>query len=167
MSRMAVWEMKKQMPAVVVGSSLGALVALEACRLISSPPLVLIAPALGFSSRWLERLSPADSIRVFHHGEGRELPIHRRFFEEMAAGDVDDEPPDRPVTVVMGGRDESVPAAGVRAVWSRWERSGRLPAGSRYVEILEGDHGLVDHVEQIAEEIRRAAGRLGRAAGEP
>jgi len=131
MSRMAVWEMKKQMPAVVVGSSLGALVALEACRLTSGAPLVLIAPALGFGSRWLEKLPPGGVVRMFHHGEGRELPIHRRFFEEMAAADVDAEPPDRPVTVVMGGRDESFPPEGVRAVWGRWEISCLLPAGSR------------------------------------
>jgi uncharacterized protein len=168
MCRMAVWEMKKQMPAVVVGSSLGALVALEACRITSGAPLVLIAPALGFGFRWLERLPQGDSIRVFHHGEGRDVSIHRRFFEQMAGVDVDAEPPDRPVTVLMGGRDESVPPEIVRAVWARWEASGRLPAGSRYVEIPQGDHGLVDHVGQIAEEIRHAAGRrAGQVASEP
>ncbi len=165
MARMAVWEMKKQMPAVVVGSSLGALVALEGCRMTSGAPLVLIAPALGFGSRWLERLPPGDPIPIFHHGEGRELAIHRRFFEQMAGVDADAEPPDRPVTVVMGARDESVPPEIVRAVWTRWTESGRLPEGSRYVEIAQGDHGLVDHVARIAQVIRRAAGPGAGQAG--
>ena len=160
MSRMAVWEMKKQMPAVVVGSSLGALVALEACRITAAAPLVLVAPALGFGPRWLEKLPEGDPIPFFHHGEGRNVAIHRRFFEQMAAVDADGQPPERPVAVVMGSRDESVALELVRSVWRRWEQSGRLPEGSRYVEIPGGDHGLVDHVDRIAQEIRRAAGVL-------
>ncbi len=159
MSRMAFWEMKKRLPAVVVGSSLGALVALEASRIVAAAPLVLVAPALGFGSRWIEKLPEGDPIAVLHHGEGKSLPIHRRFFEEMSRVDADAEPPRATVTLLMGTRDESVPFPLVRGVWERWERSGRLAAGSHFVEIQDGDHGLVDHVARIAEEIRRAAAR--------
>jgi len=157
MSRVALWDMKRHLPAVVVGSSLGALVALEAGRTALAAPLVLIAPALGFGPRWLEKLPPGDPIPFFHHGEEKDLLIHRRFFEVMAGADADREPPGMAVTILMGRRDESVPFDLVRGVWERWEESGRLADGSRFVEIPDGDHGLTESVDRIAEEILRAA----------
>ncbi|HEY6051601.1 MAG TPA: YqiA/YcfP family alpha/beta fold hydrolase [Thermoanaerobaculia bacterium] len=153
MSRIAFWEAKKHMPAVIVGSSLGAMVALDVARIAPAPALVLIAPALGFGARWIEKLPAGDSIPFFHHGDGKELPIHRRFFEQMAALDLEREPPRMPVAIVMGENDESVPFAGVRSVWNAWERSGGLPSGSRFVAIPGGDHGLVDHVGRIRDEV--------------
>jgi len=141
-------------PAVVIGSSLGALVALEAARRGVRAPLVLVAPALGFGARWTEKLAPGDPVRFFHHGANRELSIHRRFFEQMAELDVDHEPPPNRVTLVMGEKDESVPFDGVRDTWRRWEDSGRLAPGSRFLSIPGGDHGLVDHVPTIAGAIR-------------
>jgi uncharacterized protein len=144
-------------PAVVVGSSLGALAALEAAKRGVKAPLVLVAPALGFGRRWIEKLAPGDPIPFLHHGAGREIPIHRRFFEQMASLSVDREPPAQPVTVVMGVKDESVPFDGVYATWRRWESSGALAKGSRFIAIPDGDHGLVDHVDRIAEEVRAFA----------
>ncbi len=144
-------------PSVVVGSSLGALVALEACRAGVRAPLVLIAPALGFGKRWTEKLAPGDPLLLFHHGENRELPIHRRFFEQMATIQVDRDPPPQRVTIFMGARDESVPFDGVYETWRRWEASGGLKAGSQFVAIPDGDHGLVDYVGRIADEIRALA----------
>jgi len=154
MAKIALWEMKKRMPAAVVGSSLGALVALEASSSAPVAPLVLIAPAVGFGPRWVEKLQPGELLPFFHHGEGREISIHRRFFEEMSRVEVDRDPPAVRVTVVMGRQDESVPFDLVHSVWNRWERSGRLVAGSKFVQIPDGDHGLTDHVGLIAEEIR-------------
>jgi pimeloyl-ACP methyl ester carboxylesterase len=154
MARLSFWEIKRHLPAVVVGSSLGAMVALEAARIALKAPLVLVAPALGFGNRWLEKLPEGDPVRFFHFGDERELPIHRRFFEEMARADSDREPPEVPVSVLIGSRDESVPIDLVREAWRRWEESGRLCPGSRFVEITDGDHGLVDHVDRIAAEIR-------------
>lgn len=158
MAKVTVWEMKKHLPAVVVGSSLGALVALKAERTVPIAPLVLIAPALGFGRRWVERLPPGEAIPVFHHGEERELPIHRRFFEEMARAEPDREAPAPPVTVIMGRQDESIPFDLVREIWRRWEASGRLHAGSRFIEVADGDHGLIAHVDLIAEAIAQAGG---------
>jgi pimeloyl-ACP methyl ester carboxylesterase len=142
-------------PSVVVASSLGALVALAAARAGGlSAPLVLVAPALGFGSRWIEKLAPGDPVRFFHHGQGRELEVHRRFFEGMAANTIDREPPPQQVVVVMGEEDESVPYEGVAAAWRRWESSGRLAAGSRFVPVPGGDHGLIGSVDTIAGLIR-------------
>jgi pimeloyl-ACP methyl ester carboxylesterase len=129
-------------PDVVVGSSLGALVALALAKLEGGPkaPLVLVAPALAFGERWSSKLPAGDSLEVFHHGEGRELPIHRQFFEGMADVAVDDDPPRVPVSIVMGTADESVPFEQVAAVWKRWESSGRLAPGSRFHAVEGGDH---------------------------
>ena len=133
------------------------MVALDVARIAPAPALVLIAPALGFGGRWTQKLPAGDSIPFFHHGEGRELAIHRRFFEQMAALDLEGDPPPMPVTIVMGEKDESVPFEGVRAAWEAWERSGRLAPGSRFVAISGGDHGLIDHVERIRDEVLAAA----------
>lgn len=164
MARVAFWEARKQLPAVVVGSSLGALVALDVARIALPASLVLIAPALGFGRRWLEKLPAGDPVPFFHHGQMKELSVHRRFFEDMARLDVESEPPKTATVVIMGADDESVPCEGVRKVWERWEASGRLVPDSRFVEIAGGDHGLVAHVEAIADEIV-AAETLRREAG--
>ena len=148
-------------PRVVVGSSLGALVALSFAESLSSssPPLVLVAPALGFGERWKEKLPESDTFDLFHHGEERPLPIRRRFFEEMALVRVDENPPPVPVSVVMGTDDETVPFAQVFDAWARWEASGRLPAGSRFHRVAGGDHGLVAHGDEIESAVReRLAG---------
>ena len=144
-------------PDVIVGSSLGALVALEVSRRGVGAPLVLIAPALGFGARWTDKLPEKPMLTFFHHGAGEQRPIRRAFFERMAIRDAADQPPASRVTVIMGRKDESVPFEQVEGVWCRWVASKALPAGSRFVEIPDGDHGLVDHVDQIAEEIRTSA----------
>jgi alpha-beta hydrolase superfamily lysophospholipase len=158
MTRVASWEIRRHMPAVVCGSSLGALVALGAARIALRAPLVLIAPALGFGPRWIEKLPAGDPIPFRHHATGTELAVHRRFFEEMADVDVDRDPPEVPVVIFMGRRDESVPFETVADVWRRWERSGRLVSGSRFVEVPDGDHGLLASVDRIAEEVVSMAG---------
>ena len=147
-------------PVVAVASSLGALVALAAARAGGlTAPLILVAPALGFGSRWIEKLASGDPVRFLHHGEGRMLEIHRRFFETMATKRVDENPPPQVVTVIMGEQDESVPFAGVAAAWKRWEASGRLAAGSRFVSMPGGDHGLIGSVDQIVQLIRMVGER--------
>jgi len=148
-------------PRVVVGSSLGALVALALADMLGSaaPPLVLVAPALGFGERWRSKLPEGDVLELFHHGEGRPLPIHRAFFEEMSDVRVDETPPAVPVSIVMGTRDESVPFEQVGGAWARWEASGRLVPGSLFHRVEGGDHGLVEFGDDIESAVReRMAG---------
>jgi uncharacterized protein len=141
-------------PDVVVGSSLGALVALEASRRGVRAPFVLIAPALGFGPRWTEKLAPGDPVRFFHYGQGRDLQIHRQFFDEMARVDIDRNPPAQTVVILMGDQDESVPFEGVAATWERWKATGSLAPRSRFVPISGGNHGLIEFVDKISEAIR-------------
>lgn len=147
-------------PRVVVGSSLGALVALaSAARLGSAgPPLVLVAPALGFAGRWKSKLPEGDPLEMWHHGEERNLPIHRAFFEGMAGVAVDLEPPPVPVSAVMGTLDESVPFEQVAETWGLWERSGRLAPGSRLHVVEGGDHGLLAAGDAIEAAVRERMG---------
>lgn len=151
MVRVAVAQAERHRPAVVVGSSLGALVAIEASRRGVRAPLLLVAPAIGFGQRWVEKLPAGDPLSFFHHAEGRDMPIRRGFFESLAVLGNDDDPPAVLVAVVMGTRDESVPIAHVREVWRRWDASGRLLRGSRFLEIAGGDHGLVEFAPLLAE----------------
>ena len=150
-------------PDVIVGSSLGSLVALAVARAVGAP-LVLIAPPLGMAAHWIARLPPGDPITVFNYARNADAPIHRAFFEQMGRVDADRDPPSQAVTVVIGRNDETVPFDGVLAKWREWEASGRLAAGSSFIAIAEGDHGLVSFAGLIAEEIRKATARKPAAA---
>jgi predicted esterase YcpF (UPF0227 family) len=146
-------EARRVDPVAMVGSSLGALVALAVAQRGIHVPLVLIAPALGVAQRWREKLPDGDPVSVFNHARGENAPIHRAFFLQMAELHVDDEAPPAAVTAIMGRLDETVPFDLARATWERW----KLTPPSRFVEIPEGDHGLVAHSNLIADAIAEAA----------
>jgi predicted esterase YcpF (UPF0227 family) len=152
----AVEEARRTPPAAMVGSSLGALVALAAAKRGIDVPLVLIAPALGVAARWKTRIADGDPVTVFNYARNADASIHRAFFEQMAELHVDDEPPRARVTAIMGRKDETVPFDIVRETWKRWEASGRLAPGSRFLTLEEGDHGLVGHAEIIRQSIVEA-----------
>ena len=148
-------EARRTPPRAVVGSSLGALIALAVGRVVDVP-LVLIAPALGVADRWKTRIPDGDPIVVFNYARNADVPIHRAFFEQMATLHVDDEPPRSRVTAIMGREDETVPFDIVEARWKEWERAGLAP-GSKFIELTEGDHSLVAHAEIIRDAIVEAA----------
>lgn len=152
----AVEEGRRVPPDALVGSSLGALVALAVARRGVAVPLVLIAPALGVADRWRERIPEGDPVTVFNFARNADAPIHRAFFEQMANLHVDDEPPPSRVTAIMGRQDETVPFFMVEKRWREWEQSARLVQGSRLVVVEEGDHGLVSHASLIEEAIVEA-----------
>lgn len=139
-------------PRALVGSSLGALVALEVARRGVDAPLILIAPAVGIGERWKTRLPDGDPVVVWNHAMNANAPIRRAFFDQMNAVDVDDQPPRSRVVIFMGRRDETVPFSLVEETWARWETIGLAP-GSRLVVFDEGDHGLTAYVSEIAREI--------------
>ncbi|MEO8219031.1 MAG: YqiA/YcfP family alpha/beta fold hydrolase [Acidobacteriota bacterium] len=141
----------------IVGSSLGALIALELARRGAGVPLVLIAPALGVVEQWIDSIDEGDPVVIFNYAIERETTIHRAFFEQMRTVHPDATAPDVRTTIIMGRNDESVPFSRVREIWDGWCESGMLADGSRFVDIAGGDHGLHAHTGAIADEIRRAA----------
>jgi pimeloyl-ACP methyl ester carboxylesterase len=143
-------------PRAIVGSSLGAIVALEMVRRGLNAPLVLIAPALGLAERWKQQLPDGDLIVVFNYAQRAKVPIHRAFFEQLIAVRVDELPPPVRVRAIVGKADETVPFEYVERVWQRWEASGQLVDGSSLIELAGGDHSLVDHTDVIAREILNA-----------
>ncbi|MEA2463239.1 MAG: uncharacterized protein QOJ98_986 [Acidobacteriota bacterium] len=143
-------------PRAMVGSSLGALVALAAARRGVAVPLVLIAPALGVAQRWQTRIPVGDPVTMFNFARNADAPIHRAFFLQLANLYVDESPPPSRVTAIMGRKDETVPFEIVRDRWLQWEASGALIAGSRFLELEEGDHGLVSHTDVIRDAIIQA-----------
>lgn len=138
----------------IVGSSLGALMALAVVRRGLVLPLVLIAPAVGFGERWRTKLPDGDPILVFNHALATEAPIHRVFFEQMAAVDVDRNPPPSRVTAIMGTDDASVPFEQVQRVWESW--TPRLAPGSKLIPVEGGDHGLTAYGDVIEQALREA-----------
>jgi len=156
MVQLAMQRGRAQPPRVIVGSSMGAIVALEVVRRGIVAPLVLIAPAVGVGERWITKLPPGDPVRLFNHARNGEAPSHRAFFERMVEIRPEADPPAVRVSVIMGRQDESVPFSWVRDVWEGWQ--GGIVPGSRFIEIAGGDHSLVTHVDVIAREIRDAAG---------
>jgi hypothetical protein len=143
-------------PRAMVGSSMGSLVALSAARRGVDVPLVLIAPALGVAQRWQTRIPETDPVTVFNYARNADVPIHRRFFEEVAELTVDHEPPASRVTALMGRLDQTVPFDIVEETWKSWEASGRLAPGSRFIELAEGDHSLVSETDAILQAIVEA-----------
>ena len=143
-------------PRAMVGSSLGALVALATAQRGVHVPLVLIAPALGVARRWQTKIPDGDPIMTFNYARNADAPIHRHFFEQMTRLHVDDDPPPSRVTMLMGRKDETVPFDVVEETWRKWEASGRLAAGSRFLVLEEGDHSLVADAAAIRDAIRDA-----------
>jgi predicted esterase YcpF (UPF0227 family) len=140
----------------IVGSSLGALVALSVAKSGFALPLVLIAPALGVARRWAEHVADTDPVRVFNFARNADAFIHRKFFEQMTNLHVDEEPPPSRVTAIMGRKDETVPFWVVEETWQKWEAAGLAP-GSKFIELAQGDHGLVDEADIIRDAIVEAA----------
>lgn len=156
MMELALDEARRNAPHVIVGSSLGGIVALELVRRGVVAPLVLIAPAMGVGERWGSKLPPGDPIEVFNHARKSKASIHRAFFEKMGAIRPEVDPPPSRVAVIMGRNDESVPFDWVRGVWEAWTKSGKLIAGSKFIEIAGGDHGLVAYADVVSREITAA-----------
>jgi|ERR1051325_1356934 alpha-beta hydrolase superfamily lysophospholipase len=143
-------------PRAIVASSMGSLIALTLVQRGWLVPLVLIAPAFGVAKRWEPRLPAGDTLTVFNYARNADATIHRRFFEQIIAVDVESEPPPVRTAVIMGRNDQTVAFADVAAVWERWSAQGLAP-GSRFIEIPDGDHGLTAEVDRIAAEIIEAA----------
>ncbi|MGE5359903.1 MAG: YqiA/YcfP family alpha/beta fold hydrolase [Bacteroidales bacterium] len=151
-------------PTVLIGSSLGALVAVELasrwskqCAVgcegaIAAHPidrLVLLAPALDFvrnrqrhlGDQGLEQWKRSGSLEVFHHAEGRARRVHYGLYEDALKHDPFAAYLDFPVLIFHGRRDETVDAASVEA-FARGRSNVRL-------RLLDDDHQLHASLDRI------------------
>lgn len=148
-------------PVVLIGSSLGAFVAVHAAardRTGKVDRLVLMAPALDFGGNRLRQLGEhgidewrrTGRLRVFHYALGEPRDVSFALYEDAAEYDALDLQFTQPTLVFQGRRDASVDPAMVES-WARIRPNVD-------VRLLDDDHQLAASVDVIW---RESAGFLG------
>lgn len=139
-------------PVALVGSSLGAFVAVHAAAADTTEKidrLVLLAPALDFGGNRLRQLGPhgidewrqTGHLKVFHYADGIERQVGYELYADAARYDAITLPTQLPALVFQGDRDDSVDPAMVQ----RWAE-GRALVDLR---MLADGHQLSDSIDYI------------------
>lgn len=137
-------------PVTLIGSSFGGLTALwvaEQQRQVER--LVLLAPALDFSTRCLTLLPEAQQkqwrnqgvLNIYHYAEERELPLSFNFIEDLQQYHDNHLQRSLPTLILQGIHDEVVPV-----------QASRYFAKNRdWVKLIEldSDHSLASVQEQL------------------
>jgi uncharacterized protein len=138
-------------PVSVVGSSLGAFVALQVA--LEEPAcvdrLVLLAPALDFSGNRLEDLGDrgldewrrTDTLNVFHYGFGRMMPVRFGLYEDAAKYQALNVRIGIPIQIFQGRRDAAVSPETVQ----RWAED----RPNVQLHLLDDDHQLIASLDEI------------------
>ncbi len=142
-------------PVTLIGSSLGAFVAVNAAAAWPEQvaKLVLMAPALEFGDDGLKGPGGADltawktagHLNVFHFGYGRMLPVHYELYEDARRYDAMQAELPMPVLVFQGRRDTAVDPVTVEA-WSRRRPTVEL-------HMLDDDHQLSASLPYLWEKV--------------
>ncbi len=133
-------------PVVLIGSSLGGLVALHAAARVEATRverLVLLAPALALGASWRRELGPdglarwreTDRLDVHHHGDGRLRSVRYTLYEDALQYDAFALDLGRPTLIFQGRRDEAVDPA----VVERYARTRPRVT----LRLLDDDHQLL------------------------
>jgi uncharacterized protein len=142
-------------PITLIGSSLGAFVAVNAA--VKWPDnvakLVLLAPALEFGDERLEGPGGADlagwkaagRLDVFHFGYGRMLPVHYELYDDARRYDAMNVDLKMPILVFQGRHDTAVNPVVVEA-WSRRRPNVEL-------HLLDDGHQLTASLGYIWEKL--------------
>ena len=147
-------------PAVLIGSSLGAFVAVQSAlqRPGHVARLVLLAPALDFGvnrmrslgDRGLAQWRRTDRLDVFHYGYGRVMPVHYELYADARRYDSMTAILPMPVQVFQGRNDAAVDPETVER-WSRARPNVEL-------HLLDDDHQLRGSLDFIWAEAARFLG---------
>ncbi len=147
-------------PVALVGSSLGAFVAVQAA-LQQGPRvdrLILLAPALDFGGNRMRELAgvglatwkATNQLDVFHYGYGRVIPVHYELYSDASRYDAFNAALTLPIQVFQGRRDASVDPEGVER-WSKARPNVEL-------HMLDDDHQLLGSLDYIWREMARFLG---------
>ena len=148
---------------VLIGSSLGAFVAVQAAvaQAASGAPIdrmVLLAPALDFSGnrtrdlgdRKLAEWEATGQLNVFHYGFGRVMPVHYELFADACGYDCLGAELPMPILVFQGRRDTAVDPVMVES-WAN-------PRPNVELHLLDDDHQLGASLDDMWQEMRRFLG---------
>lgn len=156
-------------PVALIGSSLGAFVAVQAAltRQARIDRLVLLAPALDFGpsarstplrdfgDRTLEDWQRTNTTNVFHYGYGRVLPLHYALYTDACGYDCLSADLRLPIQVFQGRRDTAVNPEMVE----QW--AGKRP--NVELHMLDDDHQLLGSLDDIWRETSRFLGLTPQA----
>lgn len=144
-------------PSILVGSSLGALVAahLAASRPHDVKGLALLAPAFGFLPRMRQRLDRAGRMQT---SEGMSFAVHERALADAARHDESGLPGRLPMPVFLahGTDDELVPSSLSNAFFNA------IPHSDKDLWIVEGgNHRLNREIHEILQRMQALFTRCG------
>ena len=144
-------------PAVLIGSSLGAFVAVQAAlrRPSAVGKMILLAPALDFGGNRMRQLGDrgidewrrTNRLEVFHYAYGRMMPVHYELYADARRYDCMSAAVSMPVQIFQGRRDDAVDPATVEA-WASQRPNVEL-------HMLDDDHQLTASLEYMWTEVRR------------
>ena len=153
-------------PIALIGSSLGAFVAVHAAAAATVDRLILLAPALDFGGNRLRQLGPhgidawraRGALRVFHYALNRPADVGFALYEDAARYDAFTVDLTRPALVFQGTRDASVDPSMV----ARWASS--RPAVD--LRMVDDEHQLTSSMDEIWEASRVFLGIRARRPAE-
>jgi len=145
-------------PLVLIGSSLGGFVAIQAAagRPERVHRLILLAPAVDFGATRMRQLGAvtlddwkrSGRLNVFHHGFGRMMQVHYALFEDASHYSAQDAYLPQPVLVFQGRFDDAVEPASVEA-WASSRPNVEL-------HMLADDHQLANSLPTVWDTIRKS-----------
>lgn len=145
-------------PVALIGSSMGAFVAVQVALRVPVARMVLLAPALEFArgtdlklgDRTLTEWQRTGETNVFHYGYGRIIPVSYALYTDACDYDCVNAQLTMPIQIFMGRQDTIVSPATVE----RW--AGERPN----VELhkLDDDHQLGASLEYMGREVVRFLG---------
>ncbi len=146
----------------LIGSSLGAFVAVQVALRTAVDRLVLLAPALEFAvgtevrlgDRSLDEWRRTGVTNVFHYGYGRMIPVGYALYSDACGYDCVNAKLSMPIQVFQGRKDTIVNPESVE----RWA------AGRPNVELhlLDDDHQLGASLDYMGREVERFLGVVSR-----
>ena len=147
-------------PVALIGSSLGAFVAVNAAAREHArvDRLILLAPALDFGGnrmrdlgdRGLDEWRRTDTLQIFHYGYGRLVPVRYELYSDATKYDAFNAGVEQPVLIFQGTRDTAVDPATVE----RWASA----RSNVELHLIDDDHQLLSSLDVIWTESARFLG---------